>query len=230
MSMAMDGYREIRQTSVIGKFFRFLFFAFNILMTIWLVQAWVTLSQMDNLSGGAAIGGAIGTLMILVIWGMGAGILGLLMLATRGERVLVPNHSVPQPRWRWGVAIVIVALCAWAGWQLSWKPSGASANTQARDNPESVQISQFSWRKDGFGNVMTATFRLRNTNSFAVKDVVVRCVHSAPSGTKVDSNTRTIYEIIKPKAEFLARDVNMGFIVSDASRSNCSTVRFTPLS
>jgi hypothetical protein len=49
-----------------GSVFRFLFFAFNVLMLIWLLQYWTTLGDADG-STGATIGGAIGTLMLLVI-------------------------------------------------------------------------------------------------------------------------------------------------------------------
>jgi hypothetical protein len=63
-----------------GCVFRFLFFAFNVLMLIWLLQYWTTLGDAGG-STGATIGGAIGTLMLLLI--RAAGALALLMLATR---------------------------------------------------------------------------------------------------------------------------------------------------
>jgi hypothetical protein len=56
----------------------------------------------------------------------------------------------------------------------------------------------YKWRKEGFGNVMEADFTLQNRATVAVKDIEIRCEHYAPSGTKIDRNTRTIYETLKP--------------------------------
>ncbi|GMO40837.1 hypothetical protein [Bradyrhizobium sp. TM233] len=90
----------------------------------------------------------------------------------------------------------------------------------------SVKISKFSWQKGGFDNVMLATLTIENTNDFAVKDVDVRCEHTANSGTLIDANTRTIYEAIKPKSSKTVRGFNMGFINTQASRSSCHVTGF----
>ena len=52
----------------------------------------------------------------------------------------------------------------------------------------------FKWHKDGFGNIMIANFTLKNPTEYRFKDFEIKCTHSAPSGTVIDSNTRTIYE------------------------------------
>jgi hypothetical protein len=95
-------------------------------------------------------------------------------------------------------------------------------------NPASVPILHFSWRKDGRDAVMMATFRIRNTNPFPVKDIVIRCTHTAPSGTVIDSNARTVSQIIQPEADLWVRDMNMGSIHDQAANSTCSTIGFTP--
>ena len=65
-----------------------------------------------------------------------------------------------------------------------------------RQNPKKfVKITDFSWRKEGFNNIMILDLTVRNELPFSVKDVEITCEHSAPSGTKIDSNTRTIYEV-----------------------------------
>jgi hypothetical protein len=99
--------------------------------------------------------------------------------------------------------------------QLSWKQKLAN-----------IRIGGFSWRTDGFGSVMIATFVIYNDNPGPIKDVVVTCVHAANSGTVIDSNKRTLYERIDPKSYFSVRDMNMGFINSKAARSSCKATDF----
>jgi hypothetical protein len=79
----------------------------------------------------------------------------------------------------------------------------------------------FKWAKGGFGSVMLADFTIDNPTPYTIKDIEVKCVHSAPSGTEIDSNTRTIYEMVKPKSKKVVRGFNMGLINSQASSSAC---------
>src|SRR5579863_8995592 len=68
----------------------------------------------------------------------------------------------------------------------------------------------FKWRKDGFGNVMIANFTLKNPTEYRFKDFEIKCTHSAPSGTVIDSNSRTIYETVEPRSTKVIKDMNMG--------------------
>ena len=75
-----------------GKIFKFLFIAFNILMAVWLFSYFGVVSDVTKgaSSGaeqaGAAIGGALGTGMLLFLWGIGDLILGLFVLFTRPKK------------------------------------------------------------------------------------------------------------------------------------------------
>jgi len=84
-----------------------------------------------------------------------------------------------------------------------------------------VTISDFSWKTTAFNTVMEANFTINNTNPFPVKDITIKCQHSANSGTVIDSNTHTIYEIIPANTSKTFNDINMGFIQSQASKSAC---------
>lgn len=72
----------------------FLFWGFNILMGTWAISYWASLGQLFSESqsaaeqAGAAIGSMMGTGMLLSIWLFGAIILGLMMLFTRGKKVI----------------------------------------------------------------------------------------------------------------------------------------------
>jgi hypothetical protein len=102
--------------------------------------------------------------------------------------------------------------------------SGGTTNTSAEDPKEAALRDiklDFKWSKSGFGSIMEADFTITNPTSYKVKDLEVECVHSAPSGTVIDSNTRTIYEVIEPKSKKVIKKFNMGFIHSQAASSSC---------
>ena len=71
---------------------------------------------------------------------------------------------------------------------------------------------------------MVATFVIRNESAHDVKDIEIRCVHSAPSGTVIDRNDKTIYEVVKAHSTRTIKDFTMGFIHTQAAQSNCQIV------
>jgi hypothetical protein len=106
-------------------------------------------------------------------------------------------------------------------------PSGAEDRYEERIRPDpktfllqSLSLD-FNWRKEAFGDVMIADFTLHNPTQYRFKDFEITCTHSAPSGTVIDSNTRTIYEMVEPTSLKKVRNMNMGFINSQATRSGC---------
>lgn len=105
------------------------------------------------------------------------------------------------------------------------KPAAVAA-VPAKPAPPSklsqVTIEKWSWQKGGFGAVMIATFVLKNVNEVAVKDIEVTCEHSGNSGTMIDTNKRTIYEILKAKSSKTVTNFSMGFVHSQATKSSCS--------
>jgi hypothetical protein len=89
-----------------------------------------------------------------------------------------------------------------------------------------LRIDGFSWEADGFGNVMVATFMVNNKNPVSVRDVEISCGLSARSGTIINLTKRTIYESIDRKSYLSVREMNMGFIDSQATRSKCIVTDF----
>jgi hypothetical protein len=75
---------------------------------------------------------------------------------------------------------------------------------------------------------MKASFVLPNGNRFPVKDLTVTCVDAANSGTKIDSNTRTIYERIGADQHYSVAEMSMGFIHSAVTSSTCRVTNFAP--
>jgi hypothetical protein len=84
-----------------------------------------------------------------------------------------------------------------------------------------VKVDDFSWAKEAFGNVMVANFSIKNSLPYPVKDVEVECTGSAPSGTVIDRNVRTIYQRIEAKSTKRIPNFNMGFINTQVSSTGC---------
>jgi hypothetical protein len=82
-------------------------------------------------------------------------------------------------------------------------------------------IRKYPQNTSGFGSIMMANFTIKNPTQYSFKDVEIECTHTAPSGTKIDSNTRTIYEVVAPKSTKVIRNMNMGFIRDQVSSSSC---------
>jgi hypothetical protein len=117
----------------------------------------------------------------------------------------------------------------------STSPSPSESNTGASTpSPESTKdilMSQvklaYTWSTDGM--IMTANFKIDNPTDHAFKDVEITCNHFAPSGTKIDSNTRIIYEAVKAHEKKTVNGFNMGFIHSQATSSSWKLSDLTPL-
>ena len=78
----------------------------------------------------------------------------------------------------------------------------------------------YTWSTDGM--IMTGNFKIENPTDHPFKDFEITCNHFAPSGTKIDSNTRTIYEVVKAHGKKTMNNFNMGFIHSQTKSSSCS--------
>jgi len=89
----------------------------------------------------------------------------------------------------------------------------------------SLQLADYKWSKSEFG-ILTASFTFDNSSDYDVKDIEVVCQHSAPSGTRIDSNTRTIYDVFKARSIRTIPNFQMGFINSQSVRSGCSIKSF----
>lgn len=78
-----------------------------------------------------------------------------------------------------------------------------------------------SWKKGGFESVMIATFTFKSTLKYPVRDIVVRCILYANSGTELLRIDKVIYEIVPPRSTKRVTDINMGFIPSQATGASC---------
>src|SRR5438045_2523434 len=93
--MATIVRREIRKRGFFGHIFKILFLLFNVLMLVWMISYWNTVSPMfDEKLGaaaraGAGVGTTIGSTFLLLVWALGAVILGLLTMLSRGSKIII---------------------------------------------------------------------------------------------------------------------------------------------
>lgn len=131
------------------------------------------------------------------------------------------------------VGIVVVLALLVGGCFVLSVGAGVKAVNEASERKLKVaaqlEIVGFEWKKEGFGSIMEADFSIRNNGTNDVKDIEIECTHYAESGTKIDSNSRTIYEIIKAGETKEFKAFNMGFIHSQAKRSVATITGATEL-
>jgi hypothetical protein len=100
----------------------------------------------------------------------------------------------------------------------SSSPSGAQTVSDKDAVLSAVKLN-YTWSTDEV--IMTANFKIDNPTAHSFKDFEITCNHYAPSGTKIDSNVRTIYEVVPAHSKKSVRNFNMGFINSQAHQSAC---------
>jgi hypothetical protein len=84
----------------------------------------------------------------------------------------------------------------------------------------------FEWAKGDFGNVMEANFTIHNKSKYDIKDIKIKCTHFAKSGTKIDSNSRTNFDVVKANSSKKFPNFKMGFIDSQTHSSTCQIEDF----
>jgi len=139
-----------------------------------------------------------------------------------------PHCGAPQKKktslFTWLVTILIVLWVIGYFVPETTTTSSRSVSSPGPSPKEQAVASMgldFKWSATAGGNIMEANFTIHNKGKRNVKDIEITCTHFAKSGTRIDSNTRTIYEIIKANSKKRFNNFNMGFIHSQAYRSSC---------
>ena len=86
--------QEVSDRTSFGKFVKWTFIAFNLLMILWVVAGVSATSDVsatainDAERAGAAIGATIGIGLIVGLWAVGDIILGMFVLLTRRKKII----------------------------------------------------------------------------------------------------------------------------------------------
>ena len=94
----------------------------------------------------------------------------------------------------------------------------------APDPKDNVNVSISNTNRGGFGTVIIADINIYNGNKTAVGDIKFTCNGFSRTGTRIDSNTRTIYEYVEPFNYKTIKGYNIGYVHSDVSYFKCQTV------
>lgn len=143
-------------------------------------------------------------------------------ISTKAEKC--PRCGAPQKK-KTSLFVWIIAIFA-GFWLLGYVGLlSRSPTTAGQPDPKVAAIEavelEYNWDKAGFGSVMEADFQITNNNAREIKDIEITCTHFAKSGTKIDSNTRVIFDKVGPKSKKNFPKFSMGFIHSQVDRSNC---------
>lgn len=103
-------------------------------------------------------------------------------------------------------------------------PAPAKGPSPTEVAKEATVLKVNRWWKDGLGVVMMLDVSVTNGGTKPIKDIEIACEHYAPSGTKIDTNRKTLYERVAAGTTRRFREVNMGFIAEQAQSTRCEVV------
>ena len=75
---------------------------------------------------------------------------------------------------------------------------GLTACGKAVDPNDQVKTKITKFSTGGFDTVMIADFTITNNTSTPIKDIEIVCNGYSETGTKIDTNRRTIYKVVAP--------------------------------
>jgi hypothetical protein len=91
------------------------------------------------------------------------------------------------------------------------------------------ELTEFSWSRGGFDSVLLADFTIRNNKQVDIKDIVVHCYGLASSGTHIDDNERTIYQVVRAGQTKHIYGFSMGFLNSQVATLRCGLGHYVTL-
>lgn len=91
-----------------------------------------------------------------------------------------------------------------------------------RADESALSMTQLEFKGHKDGGLLYVDFTVINNGSQQIKDIEIECVHNGKSGSRIDSNTRTIYDVVGPRSRKTFKRFSMGIIHSQATQTRCS--------
>ena len=116
-----------------------------------------------------------------------------------------------------GVAVVGTAVAA---------PTSKQVDQQAQA-VAALQMTEVSWHKRGWNDMMLLNATVQNSGKRDVKDIKVVCDHVSNNETKAAGNPATIYGPFPAGKSKSIREFDMGIFHDQTKGANCSIVGAT---
>lgn len=102
-----------------------------------------------------------------------------------------------------------------------YSPALPSQSDTKRQAINQMQLNKFNWNTGVSDSIMFINATIVNNGDKNVKDITITCEHYSNSGTKIDSNSRVVYETVMAHKSKRIKEFNMGFIHSQAKGTDC---------
>ena len=113
--------------------------------------------------------------------------------------------------------------------QLAHNEAEPAAAEPRPENPERfVRIAAFTWSKAVPEIVIQANLTIESALPFALREIEVACAQFARSGVVIESQRRTITEVVPAHGRLQVEALEIGPIHPDAGSSGCRIVNVTP--
>ncbi len=137
----------------------------------------------------------------------------------------------------WPERIVAVGLILGAIWGVNSCSEWSAQKAAQREAVKALRaaelsrvgLTNFSWRKGGFGSVMIANFTIENGLDRDIADVRVECRVTGRSGTTIGTPWLMVYEVVKTGKSRNIKDMSVGFVHSQSTNASCSVADFKRL-
>jgi hypothetical protein len=127
-----------------------------------------------------------------------------------------------------GIAALGTAMAAQSTGSASASNTPTSKQVDQRAQAvAALQITEITWHKGGFNNIMMLNATVQNSGKRDVKDIKVVCDNSSNSQAKVDSNSATIYGPFPAGKSKSIHEFDMGVFHDQAKGTSCSIVDAT---
>lgn len=115
--------------------------------------------------------------------------------------------------------------------QLALEAAEAQRKAYERDPETALTLSNVTGAKGGFDTVLIISGTITNAADFAIKDPVIRCDLTGPSGTHIGSVRQDLFEIVPANGSKRFTELNMGFMASSqTSGFDCVIMQATAAS
>jgi hypothetical protein len=85
---------------------------------------------------------------------------------------------------------------------------------------QQLKLEHFAWSA-ALGRIADVKFVLNNKSGYDVKDVEIECSFYGNSGTLLDNQTKTVFDIFKSKRRKKVPRLNMGIVDAQSRTCNC---------